>query len=83
MNNKLNTQYDITHRMGAFRNIGLIRKLVLFRLRFLLLGVALCLIPTGCASFSPHMSGQPDQIGPPSYAYDPEANGNPEKTWWN
>ena len=83
MKNKLNTQYDITSRMGAFGNIGLTRKLVLFRLRCLLLGAAVFVIPTGCASFSPQMSGEPNQIGAPAYAYDPEANGNPEKAWWN
>lgn len=52
-------------------------------IRFLSVGLLLCLLPTGCASFSNHMSSAPDRSGAPPYADDPEANGNPAKAWYN
>jgi hypothetical protein len=52
-------------------------------LRWTLLGLTLCFLPTGCASFSDHMDAFPSRTGPPPYADDPEANGNPAKAWYN
>jgi uncharacterized protein YceK len=52
-------------------------------LRWLLLGLIICLLQSGCASFSNHMATAPDRTGPPPYADDPEANGNPAKAWYN
>ena len=83
MSNKLNIQYDITPRIASFNDIGMIRNRMSFRLLCFLLAVALFVIPTGCATFSNHMSGEPDRIGAPPYADDPEGNGNPEKAWYN
>ncbi len=52
-------------------------------LRFLVMGIILCLIPSGCASFSSSMDAFPSRTRPPPYADDPEANGNPAKAWYN
>ena len=51
-------------------------------LRFALI---LLLVPlfTGCASFSNHMDAYSSRTGAPPYPDDPEANGNPEKAWYN
>ncbi len=54
------------------------RKLALLTVLF-----TLTLASTGCASFSSSMSTAPEHSGPPPYADDPEANGNPAKAWWN
>jgi len=51
--------------------------------RWVVLGLTLGLLPTGCASFSDHMDAFPSRTGPPPYADDPEANGNPAKAWYN
>jgi len=83
MSKKLNVHYETTARISSYKRIGAIQNLMYFGLRCLLLAVALCAIPTGCASFSSQMSSQPDRFGPPPYADDPEANGDPEKAWWN
>jgi hypothetical protein len=53
------------------------------RSKWLFLGLALCLLQTGCASFSDHMDAFPSRTGAPPYADDPEANGNPAKAWYN
>jgi hypothetical protein len=43
----------------------------------------LALSGAGCASFNSDMASAPEHVGVPPYADDPEANGNPEKAWWN
>lgn len=78
MRTKRQVQCETTHK-----HIRLMRNLKSLRKWSLLLGFALFVIPTGCATVSNRMSGEPDHFGAPPYADDPEANGNPEKAWYN
>jgi hypothetical protein len=52
------------------------------RLRLALIAI-LALSGVGCASFNGKMASAPERSGAPPYAGDPEANGNPQKAWWN
>ncbi len=55
----------------------------IFRGLRIILILSLGFLPTACASFSDHMDAFPSRTGPPPYADDPEANGNPNKAWYN
>jgi hypothetical protein len=59
-----------------------LRRLVL-TLRAFALGLCLCCLLSGCASFNSDLGSFPDRRGAPPYPDDPEANGNPAKAWYN
>jgi hypothetical protein len=83
MKNKFKTRYAVTHGIFSFKDIDLIRNLRSFRLRYLFFGIALCLIPTGCATFGNQASYTPKNTGAAPFPNDPEANGDPLKAWYN
>ncbi len=72
----------MNHSKSRDHTVAPSRAAWIFRGLRILLILSLGFLPTACATFSDDMGGFSSQASLPN-ADDPEANGNPNKAWWN